>query len=182
VAFGGCDSRLRILNLADGELVRKVDLGSYIPATVALEDGTVYAASFEGKLFAVNLESGEVEWKYEMGEDVSVFSSPAVGEELVLIGAGDKKLHAVRRADGKKAFTFQAGGEIDSSAVVADARAVFGCDDGRLYVVGLESGKQRWAYRIGQAISAAPAVADGWIVVGCEDGVVYAFAEEPAKK
>lgn len=178
VVFGGCDAKLRILNLQNGQKLHAVDLGSYIPGTVALAGGKAFAATYKGALACVDASTGKVEWTYQPGEQ-PFFSSPAVGEALVVIGDKTGTVHAVKRSDGSKAWTFQARDAVDSSPVIAGDDVWFGSDDGRLYRLELATGNLRWSYRIGAPVGGSPAVAGGMVVIGASDGFVYAFKTRP---
>ena len=105
----------------------------------------------------------------------ATFSSPAVGENVVVLGGRDKRVHCVGRDSGKAIWTFQTLGEVDSSPVICGDKVVFGSEDGRFYMVKLSDGSEVWSYEIGQSITSSPAVAKGMVVVGCDDGYVYAF-------
>ena len=101
-------------------------------------------------------------------------SSPAINDDVVLIGGRDKRLHCIDRAKGEERWLFPTRGEVDSSPVLCkDGGVIFGSGDGRLYCVNVADGKERWAYEIGSPVPGSPAVAHGAIVVGAEDGNVY---------
>lgn len=182
VAFGGCDSKLRLLDVENGELIDATDLQTYIPATVATAGNIVYAATFDAKLFALELPATREAWTYRGDKDQPFFSSPAVGEGKVLIGDRAGTLHCLAAEDGRQLWTHDARDAIDSSAVIvtgdAGSRVVVGSDDGRLYLLDLATGESLWTYRLGEPVTAAPAVAGGMILVGCDDGYLYAFGAE----
>ena len=116
----------------------------------------------------------EIVWTYEQS-DGAFFSSPAVTDDLVIVGSRDRLVHALRRDNGKRVWTFKTLGEVDSSPAVCGDKVIVGSGDGRLYMLDLSSGKEIWSYEIGQPIISSPAVAQGVVVVGCDDGYVYAF-------
>ena len=58
-------------------------------------DGTVYVGAFDGKLYAINGQTGVKLWEFETGS--GVFSSPAIGPDgTVYVGSYDKKLYAIK--------------------------------------------------------------------------------------
>lgn len=173
-AFGGCNSLIRVLSLADGKPTHETDSSSPVAASAAIRDGFVYAGTHGGELLKVPLAGGEVVWRYVADGD-PFLASPAIAEDLVVIGGGDAKVHGVDLATGKARWTFEALDTVDSSAAICGDKLVVGSYDGRLYLLSLADGKKLWSYEIGQAINSSPAVAGGKVVVGCDDGVVYAF-------
>ena len=174
--FGGCDGLIHIVDLTNGQSIASRDLRNYIAGSAAIADGRAFVGHTGHELACVNIGSAHVEWTYR-DREFPFFTSPAVGEKLVLIGSHDQRLHAVHRAGGEPAWTFPARGNVDSSPVICGDEVVFASDDGRLYIVMLADGRERWSYQIGSPIKASPAVGRGLIVVGADDGTVYAFAQ-----
>jgi outer membrane protein assembly factor BamB len=54
--------------------------------------GIVYVGSESGSLFALHAASGQELWRYQTG--VSIGSSPAIGQGIVVIGCSDGRLYA----------------------------------------------------------------------------------------
>jgi len=174
-AFGGCDAIVHVVDVVGGKKLREIEAGAYIAASGAMEGNLLYVGHYENELLCVDVEEGNILWKYR-DRAFPFMSSPAVTTDRVLIGSRDKRLHCIQRTDGKPLWTFQTRGKVESSPVVAGDRVIVGSDDGRLYIVSLADGRERWNYELGQPVQSSPAVVDGHIVIGCEDGFVYCFA------
>jgi outer membrane protein assembly factor BamB len=172
--FGGCDALIHVVSLIDGSNVAEIDSGSYIAASAAFVDGQVYVGNYDNVFIRADVDAGKIAWKYTQSDE-PFFSSPAVGEEVVIFGGRDGLVHCVGRDDGQVVWTFKTLGEVDSSPVICGDKVVVGSEDGRLYVLKLSDGTKVWSYEAGQPITSSPAVARGLIVVGCDDGYVYAF-------
>lgn len=173
-AFGGCDALVHVLNVRDGSKAREVEAGAYIAASGAIVDGILYVGHYGNEVLAVDLKAGEVKWRYR-DRAFPFMSSPAVTADRVVIGSRDRRLHAIRRADGAPVWTFPTRGRIEASPVVAADRVLVGSDDGRLYIVSLAEGRELWSYEIGAPVQTSAAVVKDRFVVGADDGVVYAF-------
>ena len=61
------------------------EAGEAIDSSPAIADGTVYVATSNGDLVAIDLASGKLRWKYATGGPIGE-SSPAVGGGLVFFG------------------------------------------------------------------------------------------------
>jgi outer membrane protein assembly factor BamB len=177
--FGGCDAIIHVVSLADGTKVTEIDSGSYIAASAAFVDAQVYVGNYENIFLRADLKTNQVLWKYAQS-DAPFFSSPAVDEQLVVVGGRDEQVHCVRRDNGAKVWTFKTLGEVNSSPVICGDKVVVGSDDGRLYLLTLADGKPLWSYEMGQPVTSSPAVVGGIVVVGCDDGCVYAFGPKAA--
>jgi len=179
VVFGGCDATLHAVSAADGAARAAVPVGSYVAASAALAGDWAFLGHYGGKLVGVNLAEKKQVWEYKSEEEgTAFFCCPAVGPDRIVIGARDNRVHAAARQDGKKLWTFQTRGEVDSSPVICGDKVVVGSYDGRLYVLKLSDGTEVWSREIGAAIGGAPAVAHGVIVVATQDGSVFAFGKD----
>jgi len=175
--FGGCDAMIHVISLADGSKATQIDTGSFIAASAALFEGRVYVGNYDGVFISADIASGKIVWKYT-GGDAPFFSSAAVGENIVVVGGRDKRVHCLSRDDGKLLWTFATLGEVDSSPVICGDKIVVGSKDGRIYMIKASDGDLVWSYEVGQPITSSPAVANGVVVVGSDDGHVFAFGSE----
>ncbi|MFM8618236.1 MAG: PQQ-binding-like beta-propeller repeat protein [Opitutaceae bacterium] len=144
-------------------------------------DGTVYAACYDGKLYAINPANGAIRWQYDAGS--FIVSSPAIGEDgSAYFGAGDGRLHAVD-ARGVRRWTFQTGDWVESSpALGADGTVYFGSRDRSFYAVAPD-GREKWRFAVSGAVTASPALgADGTIYFGAADQRMYALFPDGRKR
>jgi outer membrane protein assembly factor BamB len=176
MVFGGCDAGLHLVNVETGERVSKIDLGQgcQVAGSVALFANKAYLGHYGNEFLRVNLDSGDIDWRYTSKRDGFV-SSPAVNTKYVVFGGRDKNLHCVTRKDGTPQWKFKTRRKVDASPVITGDKVVFGSGDGRLYLLSLKDGKELWNYDVGKAIYSSPAVVDGMIIVGTGDHRVYAF-------
>ena len=149
-----------------------VGTGTVSPAVAP--DGTIYAASTDGFLYAVN-PNGTLKWKRIF--DGRVSTSLTIGSDgSVYLGTDAAKLKAIR-FDGTTKFTYAAGGAIVSTpAIAADGTIYFGCDNGSLYAL-TSTGTLKWKFTTNSSTSlkASPSIgSDGTIYIGSTAGYVYA--------
>ena len=172
--FGGCDAVIHLLSVADGAKAGEIKTDAYIAGSTAVLGNHVYVGNYNGELLKASLPAGEIVWLYSTDGRPFV-SSPAVTDDVVVIGGGDMRVHCVDNRTGKARWTYTSLGAVDSSPVIAGDKVVVCSDDGRLYMLSLADGRLIWSYEIGRSITSSPAVADGMVVVGCDDGTVYCF-------
>lgn len=172
--FGGCDAVIHIISTSDGNKTGEIDTGAYIAASAAIQGDYVYIGNYDGELLKASLATHKVIWRYTIDNDPFI-SSPAVTDEVVLIGGGDMNIHCVDIQTGQVRWTFTTLDAVNSSPVVVGRNVLVGSDDGRLYLLSLADGQLLWTYETGRSITSSPAVASGMVVVGCDDGMVYCF-------
>ena len=172
--FGGCDERIHVVSLADGELSSQIDDVSYIAASPAILDGQVYVGNYDNVFIKADIASNTILWEYTESED-AFMSSPAIKDDFIVIGSRDEHVHCINRNDGKKIWTFRTLGSVDSSPVICGNKVIVGSDDGKIYMINLADGTEIWSYETGRSIASSPAVIEAMVVIGCDDGNVYAF-------
>ena len=108
-------------------------------ATPALHDGHLYAATHPGELLAVDIESGEVVWRDEIGWHA--WSSPVVVDDTLLVAtcAGTVRAYDVTDpAAPAPVWEAELGGGtcIESTPAVWKGRIYVGARDGFFYALG----------------------------------------------
>ncbi len=172
----GCDGRLHIIRLADGQEVGHVDLQAPTGSAPACLGEMVFVGTEGNMFFGIDWQNRSVRWHYENAERPRPFrSSAAVAERLVIVGSQDKLVHAFDFQSGREVWSFSTKGRVDSSPVVVGDRVFVGSLDGRLYALDLASGRELWHFEAGGGIIASPAVADRRLVIGTDNGELYCF-------
>jgi outer membrane protein assembly factor BamB len=175
----GCDSHLHVLDVDKGGKVRSVDLEGQVGATPAALGDVLYLGTMTDLVKAVDWRKGQVLWSYQPAKQSQGFySSAAVTDKVVVVGARDRMVHALDRQTGKRLWTFATRGKVDASPVVAGPRVYAASFDGNLYVLDLAKGKQLQKLPLGESIAASPAVAEGRLVLGTTDGVLYCLGKK----
>jgi outer membrane protein assembly factor BamB len=130
----------------------------YVSSSVALnhEGTTVYIGGSDGKLHALDLQTGEVRWS----------AGPREKSEVRL---------PERDAQGSVLRHFTTAGHIpEAPAVGPDGTIYFGSWDGHLYAASPE-GAVRWAIDLKDRVTSAPAIgAEGRVLVSTFEGMLCA--------
>ncbi len=177
------------------------ETGGSVHSSAAIADSTVYVGSDSGYLYALELKTGELRWRYRIGSRIA--SSPAVALGRVFVGADDGAIYCFdaeadkRLADqriGRQLWRYRTGGPVVGSPLVtASGLVVVGSQDGTLYALDTKSARLAWRYRTAGPITASPVKSEAPLVVvspddsttakrdiiycASEDGSLYAFGE-----
>jgi eukaryotic-like serine/threonine-protein kinase len=135
----------------------------------------VFVGSYDTNVWALDMDSGELRWKYATRGGIA--SSPIVDDysNLVLFGSEDQSFHAVEVHSGYEKWTHQTDGRIRSAPALAQGHVFFGSDDGRLYALRSGNGHLIWDFSVGAPIRGKPAVTDDVVIFGSEDGDLVAL-------
>ena len=175
------------LSLDDG--LWQAATGDSVTCTPAVApDGTVYAGSDDGDLYAFT-SGGTLKWKFAAGGFDT--SAAAVGDDgTVYAGSEDGNLYALTTA-GVLKWKYTVPTPVDptlsnavasSPAIAADGTIYFKAEDNNLYAV-TSAGALKWTAPVPGASYAAPAIgSDGTVYLGTDGGVFYAVSASGAVK
>ncbi len=175
VLVGGCDAILHVVDAQTGKVKRQVEMETYIAKAASLSGRTAYFGDYDGTFFAVDIDKGNVVWKYTQTMGNPFLSSPAISGDKVVIGSHNRRVYCFDRMTGNLNWSFQTRGKIDSSPVIAGNTVIVCSHDGWIRFLSLDSGEELGRYELGLRIYSTPAVVNGFMVVGAQDGQVYAF-------
>ena len=178
VFLAGCDRVLHIVDCNTGEAASQTPIEAETRSTPAVDGDWAYFGTSRESVVGVNWKEGEVAWSFVPKRRFRFESSPALANGKVVIGGGDKLVHALDAKTGDELWSFPTRGRIDGSPVIVGERVVIGGGDGNIYALNLTDGSEVWSYAAGGTFTASPAVADGKLVIASTDGVVYCFGEK----
>jgi len=139
----------------------------------------VYAASYDGNVYAFDPESGKRIWRTEV--DVILSAGPGVGEGLVVVAGYDGDLIALSAEDGAERWRINIAGESLARPLIKDEAVVVYTNDGRLRVFSTFDGTERWVLE--QSLpaltlrgAAEPIVVGTTIIAGFDNGRLMAIS------
>lgn len=157
----------------------RFETGDWVDASPALSpDGTLYAGSWDGNLYALEAETGQKLW--EFSTDGIIVASPALGDDgRIYFPSTDGFLYALN-PDGSLHWELFIGSEMDSSpAMDTQGNLYFGTYAGELIAVDGD-GQILWTFaaddssELSARIIASPAITPGGeIAFGSGNGVFY---------
>lgn len=168
---------------ANNVLLWKFYTGNKILSTAATGNGVVYITSNNGTLYALNAQSGTVNWKYSWTGNIS--SSPAAVDGMVYIGyTWNGKAGYLDGVNITGYHVWRAQNDVggySSSCTVVNGVVYLGCNDGRVYAESASTGAVAWYSFVGGNIFSSPAVVDGIVYIGSENGYLYSLNASTGK-
>jgi outer membrane protein assembly factor BamB len=153
---------------------------AYIPQNVQIiaSQGLLFVATARG-LYALDAATGEIAWRFDT--ELPLGNSPTVADGVVYFGGLDRKLHALRAADGTPVWSYDgAHAGYSTNPLVVDGKVILGNRDGNLYAIGAAGssapGALAWKYQTGGPILVSAAYAAGVVYFASMDNHAYALA------
>jgi outer membrane protein assembly factor BamB len=171
---------LTAFDLIDGVTLWK-HRGIPIEAPVLLTDESVLAADVEGNVIKLDSDDGTIQWVYDFGEIVTVFSGPTeVGEDRVVVASEMGHIVCLDIEDGQEVWSLKLDAPVEAS-LAADENSVYvPTTRGRLYALETATGRTRWIYHSDEETVrfAGAALAPQYLVFGGSDGVLRSVNKE----
>ncbi|WP_280425927.1 serine/threonine-protein kinase [Nocardia carnea] len=134
-------------------------IGGYDPVAPPVADGNVFAGSIDGKVYALDVRTGEVRWQADMGYEIS--SVPVVVGDVVIASAITKGAGAFDRSTG--ALRWRADVDPTNLWAGGDPASVFAVADSGYGIVALDgvTGQPRWTALTDQLVQMDTSIAFG---------------------
>jgi len=102
----------------------------------------VYAAGRNGVVTAFNPQNGKKIWRVDL--ELELTAGPGVGEDFVVVAAGDGNLVCLSASDGSEVWRINMDGESVARPLIKDGSVVVQTIDGKLQVFSVYDGTERW--------------------------------------
>ena len=143
----------------------------------AVDGQTIYAASAEGRVMAMQRESGEVLWKKDL--DLPISGAVGVGSGMVLLGTLRGDVIALDAGSGEQKWRAKVTSEVLAAPATNGDVVVVQTQDDKLIAFDASTGNQRWIYESTVPVltlrgTGAPLIAGRLALAGLASGKVVA--------
>ena len=165
------------VNEADGDKRARVweyEDNSDLGAGFARYGKYVITANTKGAVYALDFKTGKKRWENHTGG--KVYSTPAVGKGMVVVGSSDHYIYGFSAKDGALKWRTETGKAVLGSPVIADGIAFIGGSDGTFRALEVESGRVKWTFDgVEGYVSSRPLLYDDFVIFGSWNNGFYAL-------
>ncbi len=152
--------------------------GDYVYIPVTIGGYVVKVAKDTGREVWINAANPH-NLRYQMNQGGKfgheIFTDLALDASSVYAGFNDGQFISFNQETGKKNWSFNAEGKIQSSPSIAGGNVYFGSHDGYLYAINCKNGMLVWKFSLGAKITASPWPGNDVIFIADHSGKVYAI-------
>ena len=143
----------------------------------ALDGEYIYAVDVDGRVYALERQSGKKVWKSRVKATITGGVGAAAG--LVVVGSANGDVYALNQYTGELLWQAHVGGEVLSPPATDGDMVVVQTFDGKLVGLNGYSGKEIWRYNSQTPVlslrgTAAPVIGSGIAFAGFANGRVAA--------
>jgi outer membrane protein assembly factor BamB len=137
---------------------------------VVLQDGILYGAGVDRKVYAVDLENGEVRWSSRLAGLVAGGVLVAGDTLFVASSRPEGRVYALDRTTGRRHWRAKTG-PVGAPLTIVDGMLIVPAQRGNLLGLDPATGRIRWRRRMGMARVAPVSVGGGAVVVAAVDSL-----------
>lgn len=172
------------LDVDTGSQKWKYETLGAIYATPALLGNTLYIASTDKNLYAIDTTTGRVKKQFKADLPFR-WSSPLVAEDVVYICGADGQVYALS-PELETLWTFQTGGDIVSSPAYRDGLLYITSSDAYIYCLEVEAfrsglGRPKWRLKLGDMMRSSPVVMKDRVWVGSGNALFSIPLDSPRR-
>lgn len=150
VLAGLSDGFLVALSLSDGQLKweRKLHQGTKfmdVDAHPVLDNGVIYIPSYDGALYALKRQGGEILWRFDAGGSKTV----VVEDQRIFLPSSDGTIYALQKSNAKVLWKFELDKGAPTQLVVTDNKIIVGSTHQFLYVLDKNTGVGQYRFNAG---------------------------------
>lgn len=161
------------------------------PGTIS-EGGVLYASTMDGRVVALNPDSGSRRWDWEpsagqSGQTASSFtcagsslvgglfySAPAFADDMVFVAFHSGTVYAINADNGNQLWVYDLRSSVSGGPAAGNGTVFVGAANGKLTALDAGNGTFEWEFSTKNEIWATPAVVDGVVYFGSLDHNLYA--------
>jgi outer membrane protein assembly factor BamB len=147
----------------------------------AVSGDNIYAADYNGQLWALELSSGDKIWSQTFDQNIT--SGVVVAENDVYIATQDGILHSIDKSNGEVQWSQPLSSESIAPVAVDDNQIYIRTIDGHLTAFERSNGKQNWTYEAALPVltvhgTGSPVLLQSLVITGFANGKLVALDRE----
>jgi serine/threonine protein kinase/outer membrane protein assembly factor BamB len=141
---------------------------------------TIFLASCDGNLYALDLRAGNKLWHCELGD--AIVSAPVSIGSYVFASSAAGNTICLEAETGKKVWSKSLGGKTFASPSMFKESALLAASGNDLHALDVRTGEQLWRYATNYPVVASPLVQGDLVLVGNKAGELHAVSAAKGKQ
>ncbi|MGD0806580.1 MAG: serine/threonine-protein kinase [Anaerolineales bacterium] len=122
---------------------------------------------------ATSQDGIQPKWVFTCEDEIR--GTPVIVKDMVLVGAYDNNLYALKPSSGEFIWKYAAEGGLTGKPAIDEDNIIVGSEDKRVHAVSLITGKVAWTYYTEAEVRSSPTIAEGHVFIGSDDAKLHAI-------
>lgn len=170
---------LRLLSRDNGVVIWVCETQTPLRGALSVLDGVLYAASGEGRLYAIEAATGAIKWSRQNGARLNAHS--LVAGNLLFLSDEAGIFSAVKRESGETLWRYQTRGPLRTQPAIIGGTVFIGTYDQQVLALDAADGSLIWRAKTSGRVQGV-SVGGGRLVAITLDNFVYGFSAESGKR
>lgn len=188
VIVGNAYDGLVSYNLANKNLIWRVNIPFGVEASAATIKDRLFVGSNNGNMYSINMSNGEILWSFDSKSEL--VSEPLLNDGVLYFISGSQSLYALDASNGKQLWIHSRQDTTSSITIrggskpsISDGIIYAGFSDGALVAINAKTGTQQWEITLNRNIKfkdidASPVIEGNFIYINSYDDKVYCLSKE----
>jgi len=155
-----------------------------------MDGDTLFVASYDKRLFAIDINSGNLKWDKPFETDGPITAAPIYDNGVVYIGSLDRGIYAIDAENGQLIWEFNADSDAEytprnwfwATPLMVDGVIYAPNMDGFVYVIDSANGTLITALDIENPMSSDPVLNEDRVIVATQNGDLHSINIEDNSK
>jgi outer membrane protein assembly factor BamB len=179
--FAAVGGMVIALNIDTQAVIWQYDTEDTLWASPCLDGNTLYVASYDKKLFALDIDNGNLKWQEPFKTNGPIVTTPVCDNGVVYIGSLDRGIYAVDSESGELIWEFSSDSNAErtprnwfwATPLIVDGVIYAPNMDGFIYMLDSTDGTLITALELGKAVSSDPVLYEDKVILATQDGDIY---------
>ncbi len=183
IYFSAVGGTVTALNINTQAVIWQYDTEDTLWATPCLNGDTIYIASYDKRLFALDIDSGDLRWNAPFETNGPIVATPVYDNGVIYISSLDRGIYAINSENGNLIWEFSSDSDAEytprnwfwATPLMVDGVIYAPNMDGFVYILDSTNGTLITALELNKAISADPVLYGDKVILSTQDGDIYSI-------
>ncbi|MFO7447774.1 MAG: PQQ-binding-like beta-propeller repeat protein [Ignavibacteriaceae bacterium] len=173
LVFGNDNGEITGFNIKDQKQLYSAKISKHLLSGIAISGNTAFVGDYKGVLYAVDINSGTIQWEYNTGKRIEMI--PAFDDSNVYIGNLGGEFFAIDKLTGNLIWKSLTDGILNAPPLVANNLIVVPDLNRKIHFINKQDGSIRKTMEFGGRVKLTPVFFNNLLFIGYDDGILEAY-------
>ena len=157
----------------NSRLIYREKIGGPFFCGAVISDDVIYIGNNDGKLYAIDINSGIVKWSFQTNAMIKM--EAVVADKEIFIGNLSGELYKLSKNDGKQIWKINTYGLLNSTPLMTPEYLILPDMNKKVYFISVDSGEIVDSLMLDGRVKLSPVIKNDLLFIGYENGNLRAY-------